>query len=204
VAVALAALAFAGCGTSDAKVDDGQGTSGGTPGATPPPPGAAGDAGAPGAEDAGGDGPTTAPGAKRLFLSSPVAGSFGDGDAVCQSIGEKLGGTWRAVLGTTAPLALQSFSGDGPFVSVTGVVIFSSRAALETGPEVTLNLGVDGEVVSDDDVWTGVGSSCDGWTTSSSDSKGKVGEITKNAGDDWLVMKSSSCDSEERLLCAEQ
>jgi hypothetical protein len=151
---------------------------------------------------------TTEAGGTRIFITgSDYNGNFGGlsgADAICASEASSFGysGNWVALLSTSSVDAKDRLVLTYPVVRATNGVVIAS-----------LNLwsgSLSNSVGGNKDPWTGTktdgtysGSTCSGWTTSSSGGFGTVGSRTVT-GSTWVEGNVKNCDHNYGLYCVEQ
>ena len=164
---------------------------------------------------------------KRVFVTSTAypgnlasAGQAADGltgaDNLCNLAAQASlkGGTWKAWLSSQSVSALTRLQDVGPWYQelADGTVVktFNNKANLSTAPLASVTADENGGQVYDADVWTGTapggqasGSTCSGFSTTSSSYSGTVGS-TGYAGGAWTQSSSRGCYQSARLICFEQ
>ncbi|MFH1807716.1 MAG: hypothetical protein ABIJ09_03150 [Pseudomonadota bacterium] len=157
---------------------------------------------------------TTVSGTGDLSSWGDAAGQTGvaAADAVCQAqAGEaSLSGSFKAWLSTSSVDAIDRFTSDGPWVTLDGVLIASSKADLTDNWLFTsINRTTDGHYLSADSVRTGTGSdgvhtsdNCQDWTSASSGDSCSVG-AANSTGSGWTSSYAGTCSAMQRLYCLE-
>jgi hypothetical protein len=157
---------------------------------------------------------------KHVFLSSTeVAANFGGlaaADTVCQELAGAAGlsGIYRAWLsdGSKSPAARFTHS-TGPYVLVgDAVVVANDWADLIDGSLVSAIVSTEsGSRLDNVDVWTGTdengqstGTSCFGWTSTSSFETGLAGLAKTGELAWWTEYETLPCDGIAHLYCFEQ
>jgi len=145
------------------------------------------------------------------YLGGGLRGPAG-ADALCQLEADAAGfpGTFRAWVSDGQNDAIDRITGPGPWVDLSGEVVFQNATGLQVAPSVPIAVQPSGQSVSDVDdvaVWTGTRlggtadlATCTGWLGQVGD--GTIGRPVGNDSD-WTESGDDSCQAFHRLYCFE-
>jgi hypothetical protein len=170
----------------------------------------------------GGAGGGSAGGKKRIFVTAATysgqlttgTGAQAAADAHCTLAAQSVnfGGTWIAWLSDGQYSAWSRINDVGPWYLVDGATkVFNNKANMTTVPLTPINMTEQGTrlLSSPEFVWTGSNSGgqpsqvdCNGWTTSSFDFYGSVGNAASTST--WEHDSTEYCSTSHRYYCIEQ
>lgn len=158
---------------------------------------------------------TSATGAGDLSTWVDANGQTGlaAGDAICQAraTAASLTGTFKAWLSTSSVDAIDRLTSTGPWVTLDGVVVATSKADLTDGSIFTaINRSDTGEWLTGNSVWTGTsaysggasGASCADWTSAQASDQGWVG-AANSVSPAWSSSYQGNCNSLNPIFCFE-
>ena len=156
-------------------------------------------------------------GPKRVFVTS-VKYKANAVRTVCQGVADSqsLGGTWKpwlsgfAMTGTGGQTsAIGRIQSSGPWMLLTGEVVFRNRGQLSTQPETAIRITETKSTVPlNEFAWTGTvlggtesGHDCMGWSQGSLSSDATVGN--PNSIQAWTDTALETCDKSLHVYCFE-
>jgi hypothetical protein len=163
--------------------------------------------------------PTAPPGARTAFLSSTAfvgLNGLDNADTVCANeASNRLKGTYKALLATTAAGAASRFSLDGgPWARPDGVLVVRYASDLANGRLLApISANADGTQTMMTGVWTGSSgvnvpggavSTCSNWSTTDAAAMGAAtGKATSSSASFWTY-GTAPCALPLKLYCLEQ
>lgn len=168
-----------------------------------------GSAGDMGTDDMGGAG-----GPKRVFVTSVKYKANGLA-TICQNVADSqsLGGTWKPWISGTGPSgqtsAISRIQSNGPWLLLTGEVVFRNRGQLSTQPETAIRTTeTKAPVALNEYVWTGTnlggsasGRNCMNWASTAMTSDATIGNPNSIGG--WTDSDAKTCDGSHHVYCFE-
>lgn len=136
------------------------------------------------------------------------------GDELCRQAAARgnRGASFRAWLSTDDVDAIHRLAERGPWYTTGGELVFSSKAEIPNGPQVSIWLDENGGFLPSDRIWTGTifdgtrgpaSSNCLSWTTDAMSELARIGQVGRT-GDAWTFQSMTSCDQAAHLICFEQ
>lgn len=162
-------------------------------------------------------GPSSGP--KRVFVTSVKykANGVASMPSICQGAADarSLGGTWKVWLSglglgpTGQTAAISRIQSSGPWLLLTGEVVFRNRGQLSTQPETAIRITeTKAPVPLNEYVWTGTnlggsssGTNCSDWSSTSSGAASTVGDPNSIQG--WTDSTTKTCDASHHVYCFE-